>query len=333
VLSAAASLELESAAKRLTEASGRFGSPVVVDVQELLNQRGREPQGTVSAGGSCRLLRAMDGWVALTLSRPDDWDVLSALFRTEAMDWDWDGVAAAVTATVGSELESAAIELGVAIALLPDEPPPVEGPWHLTAATAGHREPKEPRKVVDLSTLWAGPLCGSLLRRAGADVATVESTRRPDGAREGDPELHRLLHEGNTFVTLDFSDPRALDELRRLVGAADIVISSARIRALRQLGIDPFTTVAQRPGLTWVGISAYGLTGPANNRIGYGDDTAVAGGLVIRDPTPAFIGDAIADPITGLYAAIAALEVSASGGGVVDVALRDVAAHVARPTS
>jgi crotonobetainyl-CoA:carnitine CoA-transferase CaiB-like acyl-CoA transferase len=175
-------------------------------------------------------------------------------------------------------------------------------------------------------------VCAALLRRSGADVVTVESTARPDGARRGDPELHRVLHDGNAFVALDFSDAAGRDELRRLVDEADIVISSARMRALQQLDLDPFDVVDQRPGLTWVGISAYGLTEPWSNRIGYGDDAAVAGGLLIREPRPMFCADAIADPITGLYAAIAALVVSASGGGVVDAALRDAAAHVARPT-
>jgi crotonobetainyl-CoA:carnitine CoA-transferase CaiB-like acyl-CoA transferase len=327
VLDGASWLELESAARKLAEVSGQIGRSVELDVRELLDQRGRKPQGTVSAGGSTRLLPAADGWVALTLSRPDDWELLPALFRTAADMWDWDAVAEAVAVSVRSELESAAIDLGLAIAVLPDEPPAVEQPWRLTT---GQHAPTELRKVVDLSALWAGPLCASLLRRAGADVITVESASRPDGARTGDPDLHRLLHDGNTFVSLDFNDPDGLDELHRLVGEADIVVSAARIRALRNLGIDPFTTVEQQPGLTWVGISAYGLSGPWSNRIGYGDDTAVAGGLVRRGPTPSFLGDAIADPITGLFAATAAFEVLASGGGVIDIALRDAAAHVAR---
>jgi hypothetical protein len=328
VLDAAAWLELEAAAEALATASGRIGRAVDVDVRELLTQRGRQPQGTVSAGGSCRLLPTTDGWVALTLSRADDWDLLPALLGVETADWE--AVAAAVAVTIGTDLESAAIELGLAVAVLPDEPPHVEQPWRITMTAAGHREPARPRKVVDLSALWAGPLCASLLRRAGADVVTVESTSRPDGARKGDPELHRLLHEGNTFVTLDFGEPDGFHELHQLVSEADIVVSAARIRALQHLGLDPFIAVKQRPGLTWVGISAYGMTGPWNNRIGYGDDTAVAAGLVHRGPTPTFIGDAIADPITGLYAAIAACEVTASGGGVIDIALRNAAAHVAR---
>jgi len=206
----------------------------------------------------------------------------------------------------------------------------VEQPWRITA-TPGQQGRAVLRKVVDLSALWAGPLCASLLRQAGAEVVTVESTTRPDGARKGDPELHRLLHDGNTVVQLDLQTKDGRDELQHLVTGADVVVSSARVRALQHLDLDPFTTVERQPALTWVGISAYGLSGPESSRVGYGDDTAVAGGLVGRGSTPTFLADAVADPCTGLYAAIAALAVSANGGGVVDVALRNVAAHLARP--
>jgi len=253
----------------------------------------------------------------------------------------WDSIQSAVADASAEDLAERAGELGLAVAVVSEGDQPFDpqwrfrrdrrhGPWIITASSQSGNT-RALRRVVDLSALWAGPLCASLLRRAGAEVVTVESASRPDGARRGDPELHRLLHDGNTFVTLDFNDSTGLEELHRLVDEADVVVSAARMRALQQLGLDPFTTVGQRPGLTWVAISAYGLTGPWSNRIGYGDDAAVAGGLVLHGPTPMFVADAVADPITGLYAAIAGLAVSASSGGVIDAALRDAAAHVARP--
>ncbi|MDQ1696447.1 MAG: hypothetical protein QOJ03_1800 [Frankiaceae bacterium] len=332
----------EGAAAVLAEVSAKVGRAVHVDGVELLSRRaalrGLTPQGAISAGGSSRLLKARDGWVALSLSRPDDWDLVPALLGVDSPGWD--AVAVAVAQTAAVELAAWAGELGLAVSVLPEEDEPSDeqwrsrhernGPWVISCTPgSGHR--RTLRRVVDLSALWAGPLCASLLGLAGAEVITVESTTRPDGARIGDPELHRLLHEGNTFVTLDFRDRAGIEELHRLVDEADVVVSSARMRALQPLRLDPFAAVERRPGLTWVGISAYGLTGPWSNRIGYGDDTAVAGGLVARHPDPTFCADAVADPITGLYAAIAALAVSASGGGVIDAALRDAAAHVARP--
>ena len=319
MLDAAEWVVLESAAESLAEASGRLGERVEVDVRELLGRRGLEPQGAVSANGTCRLLPAKDGWVALSLNRPDDWELLPALFRTDMGVGDWDAVASGISATLGTDLEVAATELGLALAVLPKESPQVDPPWRVTPTGQGEARPLV--RVVDLSALWAGPLCATMLQRAGADVLAVQSTTRPDNAR---------VYEADEVVSLDFASAAGRAELHGLVTGADIVITACRARALIGLGLDPIAMTRASPGLTWVGISAYGLTGPMNNRIGYGDDTAVAGGLVRRGPTPAFIGDAIADPITGLYAAIAALQVAASGGGVVDIALRDAAAHVAR---
>lgn len=327
---------LAGASAVLAVVSGRVGDPVDVDAVDVVNQRaelrGFARPGAVSAGGACRLLPTQRGWVAISLNRAPDWELLPALFRTEQTQWDWESVASAAAQRDATDLEEAAAELGLAVAALPVQPPAVAQPWRITMTSSQRQGDATRRRIVDLSALWAGPLCTSLLRRTGADVLTIESTTRPDAARLGDPELHRLLHDGNAFVTLDFTDAAGRAELHRLVDEADVVVSAARMRALQQLGLDPFTMTERRPGLTWVGISAYGLTGAGSNRIGYGDDTAVAAGLVDRAPTPSFVGDAVADPVTGIYAAIAALAVSASGGGVVDVALRDAAAHVARVT-
>ena len=92
--------------------------------------------------------------------------------------------------------------------------------------------------VVDLSSLWAGPLCAQLLTAAGARTVKVESTSRPDGARRGPAPFYDLLHAGQDSVALDFRDHRDVDRLRTLLAAADIVIEASRPRALAQLGID-----------------------------------------------------------------------------------------------
>src|SRR5690606_2382464 len=60
-------------------------------------------------------------------------------------------------------------------------------------------------RVVDLSSLWAGPLCASLLAQAGADVVKVESTSRPDGSRRGPAPFFDLLNAGKRSVAVDFS--------------------------------------------------------------------------------------------------------------------------------
>jgi len=158
------------------------------------------------------------------------------------------------------------------------------------------------RLVVSFAALWAGPLCAHLLALAGARVVTVETPQRPDGARRGDPRVHALLHSGERSVVLDPTTDRAA--LSALVAAADVVIEASRPRALRGFGLVAEEAVAR--GTTWISITA---AGRASNRIGFGDDVAAAAGLVALDHEglPVFVGDAIADPLTGLAAAALAV--------------------------
>lgn len=184
--------------------------------------------------------------------------------------------------------------------------------------------------VLDLSSLWAGPLAGSLLAMTGARVVKVESLRRPDGARLGSPEFYRLLNGMKQVVELDFATAEGLDRLRSLVAEADIVIEGSRPRALAQLGIDARAVAAA--GATWVSLTADGRESEAGNRIGFGDDAAVAAGLSAAMRAgwgePMFGGDAIADPLTGIPAALAAFATWRAGGGaLVGVSLAGTVAH------
>lgn len=177
--------------------------------------------------------------------------------------------------------------------------------------------------------MWAGPLCAHLLGLAGLAVVKVESISRPDGARGGPEGFYDLLHAGHRSVALDFASELDRSLLARLIESADVVIESSRPRALDHLGLGPELSLGLSPGLVWVSITAYGRTGPWCNRVGFGDDTAASAGLVVSGPDgrPMLCGDAIADPIAGLDAALAALGMLCSGsGGLVDVAMRDAVA-------
>ena len=181
--------------------------------------------------------------------------------------------------------------------------------------------------------MWAGPLCAQLLSLAGARVVKVESAPRPDGARRGNPAFFDLMNAGKASVALDFTSSMGCKTLRALLECADIVIESARPRALSQLGIDAARCVASRPGLTWLSITGYGRAEPEGNWVAFGDDAAVAAGLAVvppggADSGPFFCGDAIADPLSGLHAALAALAFHRAGGGaLLDISLRGVVAH------
>ncbi|HEY0506915.1 MAG TPA: CoA transferase [Blastococcus sp.] len=308
-------------ADAIAAATAGTGSPVAVDGPALLGERaaftGHVRRGSVSPGGSCRLLPTADGWAAVSCARDDDPQLLSALVSAELGADPWPGVAAWLRDHPGDELAERAQLLGIAATSVRRRPPPPPFP------------PLPPRSVegllvVDFSALWAGPLCAALLGLAGARVVKVETPSRPDGARRGDPGFYRLLHAGHRSVVLDPDVPAERRALAALVAAADIVIEASRPRALTGFGLDADAAVAA--GTTWISITA---AGRSSARIGFGDDVAAGAGLVVTDTPGAalFSGDALADPLTGLTAAALALTAPADGAGVLwDVAMADVVA-------
>ncbi len=312
-----------------------------LDAAALLGERAAlfdlRRQGTHSPGGGCRLLEAADGWLALNLARPDDAALLPAwlvgLGEGDASD-PWAFAAERVARGSVDALVERGRLLGLPLAPASD-PPRESPPWARIAARGPARAPGNSQLplVVDLSALWAGPLCTHLLQLAGARVVKVESTRRPDGARFGPAAFLDLLNAGKQSVALDFASPGGRARLRRLLERADIVVESARPRALAQLGIEAEELLRSVPGLTWVSITGYGRRAPGANWVAFGDDAAVAAGLAAAngapDGPPIFCGDAIADPLAGLHAALAALASFRRGGGhLLDVALHDVVAHL-----
>ncbi len=314
-----------------------------LDGAALLGERaalaGLGRRGATSPGGAWRLLPTADGWLALNLARPDDTCLLPALFEcawergTEAGDVSesmlgFDLAAQHLGRATTAHWVARGRLLGLPIAPCLPEPtsPPADddwpGPLNRTAPMRGERPPL----VVDLSSLWAGPLCGGLLARSGARVIKVESSHRPDGARRGPARFFDLLNGEKEMVALDLRATEGVEALRRLLLAADIVVESARPRALEGFGIHAEEMVGRRPGLCWISITGYGRTGGRREWVAFGDDAGVAAGLSggLRDAagTPLFCGDAIADPITGTHAAVVALAAYRSGrGGLLDVSL------------
>ncbi len=181
--------------------------------------------------------------------------------------------------------------------------------------------------VVDLSSMWAGPLCAHLLGRAGAAVIKVESTHRPDGAR-ADRRFFEWLHAGHEFREFDFRSAAGRAQLAELIDSADIVIEASRPRALAQLGLGPDER-PHPPGRIWLSLTGYGRGDPM--RVAFGDDAAVAGGLVgWHAGEPVFCADAVADPLTGLCGALAVTAAVRSGGGIlIDLSMRAAAAAFA----
>lgn len=279
--------------------------------------------------GSCRILEGADARFALNLAREDDWNLLPAWLEEDTSP-DWGAITKIVRQHKASNLIARARELGLAAA--PAEETHVAKHWvtrsHNSSAAPATRAPL----VVDLSTLWAGPLCGQLLRHCGARVIKAESTQRPDGARNSPGAFFELMNKGKESATFDLSSAQGREQLRSLIAQADIVIESARPRALRQMGLHAEEFLKQKPGQAWIAISAYGRSEPEENWIGYGDDCAIAAGLSAQMHKATgewlVVGDAIADPLTGLHAALCAWNAWTKGeGGLYALALRDVVSH------
>lgn len=291
--------------------------------------------GAISAGGSCRLLQAADGWLAINLARDSDWELLPAWLEIEPLR-DWQMLADTLQKI---SVEIAVIRgrlLGLAVcAMTPSQT--FQSSWFKQQQiaqvnrVAQSREHKTP-VVIDLSSLWAGPLCGHLLQMVGARVIKVESTQRPDGARFGDKHFFDLLNANKESVALDFSSDAGREQLRQLLLQADIVIEASRPRALRQMAIFAEDIIAINPALTWISITGYGRDEPQANWVAFGDDAGVAAGLsqLIFEATgeAIFCGDAIADPLTGMHAALAAWSGYLRGGGeLISLSLCDVVSH------
>jgi hypothetical protein len=306
----------------------RTGLPSDLPGAEILGERaalaGLARNGPWSCGGAFRAVRTLDGWLGLSLARPTDLDVLPALVERPVPD-PW----AAVTQWAATRDTDTAVQrarlLDLPCSAVPNAVE-VQRPA-VTRRRGGARDQRERPLVVDLTSLWAGPLCAHLLGLTGCEVIKVESSRRLDGARRGAPEFFDLLHAGHASVTLDFADPDDLRQLRKLLARCDLVLEASRARALRRLGILAEEYVDA--GTAWLSITAYGRD---CEFAGFGDDVAVGAGFWLRQEDLLLpCGDALADPLTGAVAAAEAGRLLLQDHAILlDVSMHHVAAEAAR---
>lgn len=285
-----------------------------LDGATILGERGSNSdfviRGRQSAGpGGSRLHPTRDGgWFCLTILSPGERPMLPALFMDEDLDYESDAaIAAAVLRHDCADLVERGRLLGLPVASADEVPP---GPPVQVLATGPRRErpPGHRPLVIDMSSIWAGPLAGHLLWLAGAEVIKVESLSRPELLRRDDPVTFELINQGKPNLALDFADAAQKAVLADLVRQADFVIESSRVRALKQLGIDAEALVREVPGLVWLSVTGHGATGEAAQWAGIGHDCGVAAGLA-RAMADAggeigYVGDAMPDPLTGITAAL-----------------------------
>ncbi|HVE19733.1 MAG TPA: CoA transferase [Ilumatobacteraceae bacterium] len=189
-------------------------------------------------------------------------------------------------------------------------------------------------RVIDLSTLLAGPNCGRYLADFGADVIKIE---RPDGGdslrrlawrdpRDGEGLWWKLVNRNKRTIALDLKSPEDLELLLRLVSDADVLIENFRPGTLERLGLGPDVLLALKPALVITRVTGFGQTGPYRNRPGFATIAESMSGLASisgePDGQPLLPAIALTDEVTGVVAAFATMVALRSGvGQVVDISL------------
>ncbi len=202
------------------------------------------------------------------------------------------------------------------------------------SAGDGRDGPLGDLRVIDLSTVLAGPGCARYLADFGADVVKVE---RPDGGdtlrnmawvdeRDGVGLFWKLVGRGKRTVAIDLTTAEGLEQARRLIASADVLIENMRPGKLESLGLDPDDLIAANRRLVVTRVSGFGQDGPYRDRPGFATlAEAMSGFAAINgepDGPPLLPPIALTDEVTALVAAFATMVAVHSGvGQVVDVNL------------
>ncbi|MDA8453869.1 CoA transferase [Acidovorax sp. GBBC 3334] len=186
-------------------------------------------------------------------------------------------------------------------------------------ATAGGIDfPLEGVRVLDLSRVFAGPLCGQVLADFGAEVVKVEHPGRGDDTRDWGMRIGRTettyynsMNRNKRSVTLDLQSPEGVRIVHDLLPQFDVVIHNFKTGGAEKLGLGYEQLKALKPDLIYCAVAGYDVTGPEAKRPGY--DLVIQGeaGLMALNgeaaQPPLKFGVAVVDLMTGMYAAQAVL--------------------------
>ncbi len=185
-------------------------------------------------------------------------------------------------------------------------------------------------RVVEFCQVLAGPYCGMLLADLGAEVVKVEPpegdmmrqwppiTQGPDG---GYSENFASINRNKRSVVLDLKDPAQKQAARDLILSADVVLENNRPGVMDRLGLGYESFRAEKPGLVYCSISAFGQSGPRSSEGGFDVTVQAMSGIMSvtgePDGAPVKCGVPVSDVGTGLYAALTVVSVlrRVAGGG------------------
>ena len=195
-------------------------------------------------------------------------------------------------------------------------------------------------RIVEQGTFITGPCCGMLLADLGADVIKIES---PDGDpyrayQGGQYSPHFQAYNRNKrSLALNMKQPADSEIFATLIREADVYIQNFRPGAAERIGAGAQQLLKINPRLVYCSISGFGATGPYADRPSYDSVAQALSGflsVVVDYRRPQFLGPALADAITGMYAAqgiLAALvRRSRTGAGAhVEISMIEAMTHFA----
>ncbi|MFF5358907.1 CaiB/BaiF CoA transferase family protein [Streptomyces scabiei] len=183
--------------------------------------------------------------------------------------------------------------------------------------TQAYDPPLSHLRVLDLATLFAGPLAATMLGDFGAEVIKVEHPTKPDPSRGHGPSKDgvglwwKMLGRNKRTLTLDLSTPGGRDTLLRLAATADVVIENFRPGTLERWGLGWKELSAANPRLVLARVTGFGQFGPYAHRPGFGTlAEAMSGFAAITgepDAPPVLPPFGLADSIAGLATAYAVM--------------------------
>jgi crotonobetainyl-CoA:carnitine CoA-transferase CaiB-like acyl-CoA transferase len=168
-------------------------------------------------------------------------------------------------------------------------------------------------RVLDLSRVLAGPYCCMVLADLGADVLKVERPGTGDDTRHWGPPFHGedavnflSVNRDRRSVALDLTTDAGRAIVARLAADADVVVENFLPRHLASLGLEEVRRTSQS---VWVSVRGAGGDGPDGEKPGYDVMAQARSGLMSINGTtePTKVGVAVADVVTGLYAAVGAV--------------------------
>lgn len=172
-------------------------------------------------------------------------------------------------------------------------------------------------KVIDASTVLAGPLCCQILGDHGADVIKVEHPANGDSMRghgasvNGEALWWKEISRNKRSIGLKLSTPEGADVFKRLVADADVLVENFRPGTLERWGLGPNVLMKLNPGLVVVRITGFGQKGPYSHRAGFGTLAEAMSGFAHltgpADSPPTLPSFGLADSICGISATTATL--------------------------